>query len=111
MPGGAAIALKITVSVVKRSHPLGIERVEFEIEIMLGRFAGVDRAALGFWKHLVESTALPTIPPTGPATLLPSAAPRSIPPKMPWAWAARDQVSRAVTTAIPSFFAEHRGKK
>ena len=28
--------------------PLGIERVEFEIEIMLGRFAGVDRAALGF---------------------------------------------------------------
>jgi len=29
--------------------PLGIERVEFEIEIMLGRFAGVDRAALEFW--------------------------------------------------------------
>jgi len=26
---------------------LGIERVEFEIEIVLGRFAGVDRAALG----------------------------------------------------------------
>jgi hypothetical protein len=106
MPGGVAIALKITVSFVKRSRHLGIERVEFEIEIMLGRFAGVDRAALGFWKHLVESTAPPR-----PATLLPSAAPRSIPPKMPWAWAARGQVSRAVTTAIPSFFAEHRGKK
>jgi hypothetical protein len=43
--------------------------------------------------------------------VLPSAAPRSIPPKMPWAWAARGQVGRAVTTAIPSFFAEHRGKK
>jgi hypothetical protein len=28
--------------------PLGIERVEFKVEIMLGRFAGVDRAALGF---------------------------------------------------------------
>jgi Protein of unknown function (DUF2924) len=26
---------------------LGIERIEFEIEIVLGRFAGVDRAALG----------------------------------------------------------------
>jgi hypothetical protein len=29
--------------------PLGIERVEFKVEIMLGRFAGVGRAALGFW--------------------------------------------------------------
>ena len=27
---------------------LGIERVEGEVEIMLGRFAGVDRAALRF---------------------------------------------------------------
>jgi hypothetical protein len=34
--------------------PLGIERVEFEIEIMLGRFAGVDRAALGFWNGLAS---------------------------------------------------------
>jgi hypothetical protein len=29
--------------------PLGIERVEGEIEIVLGRFARVDRAALLFW--------------------------------------------------------------
>jgi hypothetical protein len=28
---------------------LGIERVELEIEIMLARFAGIDRTALGFW--------------------------------------------------------------
>jgi hypothetical protein len=27
--------------------PLGIERVEFEIKIMLGRFAGVDRTVEG----------------------------------------------------------------
>jgi hypothetical protein len=31
------------------SLPLGIERVEFEVEIMLARFAGIDRAALEFW--------------------------------------------------------------
>ena len=30
---------------------LGIERVEFQVEVMLGRLAGVDRAALGFGEH------------------------------------------------------------
>src|SRR6266851_5791545 len=44
----------LTLDVGLAGLPLGIERVEFEIEIMLGRFAGVDRAAknLSFgWLH------------------------------------------------------------
>jgi hypothetical protein len=39
--------------------PLGVERVEFKIEIMLGRFAGIDRAALGFWNKQASWSALP----------------------------------------------------
>src|ERR1700730_9064481 len=40
--------MRLALDIGLAGFPLGIERVEFEIEIMLGRFAGVDRAALGF---------------------------------------------------------------
>jgi hypothetical protein len=39
---------------------LGIERVEFEVEIVLGRFAGVDRAALGFWDDRLHCPSSPS---------------------------------------------------
>ena len=41
--------MRLTFDVGFAGLPLRIERVEFEIKIMLGRFAGIDRAALGFW--------------------------------------------------------------
>src|SRR6476619_6381444 len=38
----------LTLDVGLAGLPLGIKRVELEVEIMLGRFAGVDRAAEEF---------------------------------------------------------------
>jgi hypothetical protein len=39
---------------------LGIERVEFEIEIVLGRFAGVNRAALGLGNDRLHGLRSPS---------------------------------------------------
>lgn len=51
--------MRLALDVGLAGLPLGIERVEGEIEIMLGRFARVDRAALrpdgGFAVHGVAS--------------------------------------------------------
>ena len=44
--------------------PLGVERVEFEIEIMLGRFSGVDRATQQLSCGLF-STGFHNLPPWG----------------------------------------------
>ena len=44
-PAFMGLALHIGLA----GFPLGIERVECKIEVMLGRFAGVDRAELWFW--------------------------------------------------------------
>ena len=41
----APALMRLALDVGLAGLALGIERVEFEIEIMLGRFAGVDRAA------------------------------------------------------------------
>src|ERR1700730_8385963 len=43
----APALMRLALDIGLAGFPLGIERVEFEVEIMLGRFAGVDRAALG----------------------------------------------------------------
>ena len=43
----APALMRLAFDIGLAGFPLGIERVEFEIEIMLGRFAGVDRAAAG----------------------------------------------------------------
>ena len=43
----ALALMRLALDVGLAGLALGIERVEFEIEIVLGRFAGVDRAALG----------------------------------------------------------------
>ena len=42
--------MRLALDISLAGLALGIERVEFEIEIVLGRFARVDRAALRFWK-------------------------------------------------------------
>ena len=42
--------MRLALDVGLTGLPLGIERVEGEVEIMLGRFAGVDRAALRLWR-------------------------------------------------------------
>jgi hypothetical protein len=36
--------LRLALDIGFAGLPLGIERVEFKVEIMLGRFAGVDRS-------------------------------------------------------------------
>ena len=40
--------VRLALDIGLAGFPLGIERVELEIQIMFGRFAGVDRAALDF---------------------------------------------------------------
>ena len=59
MVGDQAPALvRLALDVGLAGFALGVERVELEVEIMLGRFPGVDRAAeklapwfLGTWLH------------------------------------------------------------
>src|ERR1700730_7142941 len=58
LPAFVGLALDISVA----GFSLGIERVESEIEIVLGRFARVDRAALRFWRVRLHA------PPSGCST-------------------------------------------
>jgi hypothetical protein len=51
--------MRLAFDIGLAGFPLGIERVEFEIKIMLGRFAGVDRTALGFWKDRLHDLRSP----------------------------------------------------
>jgi hypothetical protein len=39
---------------------LRVERVEFEVEIMLARLPGIDRAALGFWNDRLHDLCSPS---------------------------------------------------
>ena len=51
--------MRLALDIGLAGFALGIERVEFEVEIMLGRFAGVDRAALGFWNDRLHGLRSP----------------------------------------------------
>jgi hypothetical protein len=44
----ASALMRLALDIGFASLTLGIERVELEVEIMLARFAGIDRTALGF---------------------------------------------------------------
>jgi hypothetical protein len=52
----APALMRLALDIGLAGFPLGIERVEFEVEIMLGRLAGVDRAALA--RFLCQYTRL-----------------------------------------------------
>src|SRR2546423_13712967 len=55
--------MRLALDISLAGLALGIERVEFEIEIVLGRFAGVDRAALGLGSNRFHGLRSPS--PTG----------------------------------------------
>src|SRR6202162_4080843 len=56
----APALMRLALDIGLAGFPLGIERVEFEVEIMLGRFAGVDRAALGLGNDRVHGLRSPS---------------------------------------------------
>src|SRR6202035_40699 len=59
----APALMRLALDIGLAGFPLGIERVEFEIEVVLGRFAGVDRAALGLGNDRLHGLRSPS--PTG----------------------------------------------
>src|SRR3984893_4096541 len=56
----APALMRLALDIGLAGLPLGIERVEFEIEIVLGRFAGVDRAALGLGNDRLHGLRSPS---------------------------------------------------
>src|SRR6202023_3975674 len=52
--------MRLALDIGLAGFPLGIERVEFEIEVVFGRFAGVDRAALGLGNDRLHGLRSPS---------------------------------------------------
>src|SRR5262245_13678475 len=57
----APALMRLALDIGLAGFPLGIERIELEIEIMLARLAGIDRAALGIWNDRLHD--LGSLPP------------------------------------------------
>ena len=53
--------LRLALYISLASLALRIERVEGKVEVMLGRFAGVDGATCEFWHGIVHGFALSTV--------------------------------------------------
>src|SRR5262249_47216790 len=56
----APALMRLALDIGLAGLALGIERVELEVEIMLARFAGIDRTALGFWTGRLHCLCSPS---------------------------------------------------
>src|SRR6266404_2898941 len=70
----APALVRLTLYIRLTGLTLGIERIELEVEVMLGRLAGIDRAsehllwgAIHAWTSLIRSLGRPRDVPTRPA--------------------------------------------